>query len=300
VERVLDRHVPCPVRLGLAETYLRQPGPVAQPLGQLLRLGRQGPQLLTSPRLDLTHPQLEIGVQHERQITVITLTLDRLHGGGVERRRRGVSGGRDGLLTGCIEVSGGLRPLLATKRVMGEELGGLATTVARQLLQRLHRPRVQPPPPLLEEPCIGHLVSQRVLKSVLQCREGSGLVQEFGSLQIREVVSECLLGDLRNGLKNRIQDVLADDRSGLEEIFLLGREPIDPGREHRLNCHRDLGGVNRTGRAVGSTRPDESAGFGERSHALLQEEGIALRARDQYALERIEAGVGPEQRAEEL
>ena len=46
--------------------------------------------------------------------------------------------------------------------------------------------------------------------------------------------------------------------------------------------------------------PDRRPGLDEGPDALLQEERVALGPRDQQALERIEAGVGPEQRAEEL
>ena len=51
---------------------------------------------------------------------------------------------------------------------------------------------------------------------------------------------------------------------------------------------------------VGAALAGERPGLDERPHALLQEERVALRPRDQHALERLEAGVGPEQRAEEL
>ena len=51
---------------------------------------------------------------------------------------------------------------------------------------------------------------------------------------------------------------------------------------------------------VGAALAEQGPGLDERPHALLQEERVALRPRDQHALERIEAGVGPKQRAEEL
>ncbi len=51
---------------------------------------------------------------------------------------------------------------------------------------------------------------------------------------------------------------------------------------------------------VGAAFAEQGSGLDERPHALLREERVALRSRDEHALEWIEAGVGPEQRAEEL
>jgi hypothetical protein len=82
-------------------------------------------------------------------------------------------------------------------------------------------------------------------------------------------MSESVLRFLPDGVEQDERDVLADDRSGLEQALVLGTEPIDSGREHRLNRHRNLGGVNRTGCAIGSTPPDENPRLGERSHAFL-------------------------------
>ena len=52
--------------------------------------------------------------------------------------------------------------------------------------------------------------------------------------------------------------------------------------------------------AIGAALARQGPGLDQRPHALLQEERVALGPRDQQALERLEAGVGPEQRAEEL
>ena len=52
--------------------------------------------------------------------------------------------------------------------------------------------------------------------------------------------------------------------------------------------------------AIGSRRADQHARLHQGPHALLQEEGVALGARDQQPLERRQAGIVPEQGLEEL
>ena len=71
-------------------------------------------------------------------------------------------------------------------------------------------------------------------------------------------------------------------------------------RAARYGLYRggDLDRWERPRQPVGTALAQQGPGLGERPHALLQKERVALRPRDQHALERIEAGVGPEQSAE--
>jgi hypothetical protein len=43
-----------------------------------------------------------------------------------------------------------------------------------------------PPPPLLEETAVGHLVGEGVLESVLPLGEQARLVEELGPLELRQ------------------------------------------------------------------------------------------------------------------
>ena len=52
--------------------------------------------------------------------------------------------------------------------------------------------------------------------------------------------------------------------------------------------------------SIGATLAGQSLGLDERSHALLEKERVTLRLRDQQLLERMQGGVGPKERAEEL
>jgi hypothetical protein len=139
-----------------------------------------------------------------------------------------------------------------------------------------------------------------MLEGVLEVGEDPGLVQELGGLQAADRGVQLLLGVLGNGLEQHQRDVLPDHRRRLQERLVPGRQPVDAGRQHGLHRGRDLDGRQGPHEAIGAALAGEGPGLDERPHALLQEERVALRPRDQPALERIEAGVGPEQGVEEL
>ena len=73
-----------------------------------------------------------------------------------------------------------------------------------------------------------------MLEGVGALGKQAGLVQELGRLEVREAATERRLGQLGNGLQQRQGDLGAIDRSRLEQTLLLGRQPIDAGRQDRL------------------------------------------------------------------
>ena len=73
--------------------------------------------------------------------------------------------------------------------------------VPRQSLQRLDNARVQRPPPLVQQTPVRHLIREGVLEDVLDLGEEACLVQELGSLELRETAVQGILGQLGNGLQ---------------------------------------------------------------------------------------------------
>jgi hypothetical protein len=102
-------------------------------------------------------------------------------------------------------------------------------------------------PPLLEQRLVGHLLGKGVLEGVLVLGEEARLVQELGSLQMGEAQAEQLLRPLGNSLQERQGHLVADDSGGLEERFLLRRQPVDTCRQHRLHRSRHLNARERLG-----------------------------------------------------
>ena len=87
----------------------------------------------------------------------------------------------------------------------------------------------------------------------------------------------------------------ADDRRGLQQPLLLRRQPVDARRQHRLHRGRHLDRRERLRQAIGAPLADQHLRLHQGADALLQEEGVALGALDQALLERLQAGIVPQQ-----
>ena len=163
----------------------------------------------------------------------------------------------------------------------------LGHPVPGERLQGLDNAGVQHPPPLLEQTAIGDLVRQGMLEGVFVLGKQACLVQELGRLQVRQAAVQGLLGQLGNSLQQGQGYLRANDRGGLEEALLLRRQAVDARRQHRLHRGRHLHARRGLCQAIGPRLPDQHPGLHQGAHALLQEEGIALGARDQQLLERV-------------
>jgi hypothetical protein len=74
-----------------------------------------------------------------------------------------------------------------------------------------------------------------VLERVLHLGKEAGLVEELRGLEGREGLAEGRLRLLDQRLQQRDGDIRPDDRRGLEEALLLGRQPIDTGGQDGLH-----------------------------------------------------------------
>ena len=134
---------------------------------------------------------------------------------------------------------------------------------------------------------------QGMLEGVVRLGEQAGLVEELGGLQVRQAAVQRGLGQLGNGLEQRQGHLGANHRGGLEEPLLLRRQPVDARRQHRLHRGRHLNGWQRLRQVVGPWFAHQHPGLHQGAHALLQEEGVALGARNQELLEGHQAGSSP-------
>ena len=129
--------------------------------------------------------------------------------------------------------------------------------------------------------------------------EEARLVEELGGLQMGEAQAERLLRHLGYGLEERQGHLRANDGGGLQELFLLRRQPVDARRQDRLHRGRHLDARQRPGQAIGPLRADQHLRFHQGAHALLQKEGIALGALDQALFERLQPGIVPQEALEQ-
>src|SRR5262245_16421851 len=93
---------------------------------------------------------------------------------------------------------------------------------------------------------------------------------------------------------------MANHCGGLEEALVLGRQPVDTCRQHRLHCGWHLDVLKGLGEAVGSQLTREYTGLYQRLDALLQKEGITRCAGDEELCEGYQTDIISEQRPQEL
>src|SRR5262245_24204485 len=87
---------------------------------------------------------------------------------------------------------------------------------------------------------------------------------------------------------------------GLEEALGLGWQPVNACGEHGMHRRWHLNGRERLPQAIGARLAYQHPGLYQRSYTLLQEEGVALRARQQERRERRQAGVVSVQRLQDF
>jgi hypothetical protein len=82
--------------------------------------------------------------------------------------------------------------------------------------------------------------------------------------------------------------VLADHRGRLEQALVLGRQTVDARRQHGLHRDRHLRARKGARQPVAAALARQDAALDQATNALLDEEGVALGASDQHALERLQ------------
>src|SRR2546422_1993962 len=165
--------------------------------------------------------------------------------------------------------------------MMSKSLDVLIKPVGIDSLDRLENPGVECTPAILEEAAVGNLVGQRVLEGVLQLGEEPRLVEELRCLQPGEPLAKALLRLLGDRLQQRERHVLADDRCRLEQALVSGSESVDARGKDGLRRAGELPVLERPREPIGPTFSAKGACLHQRPHALLEEEGIALRTRSE-------------------
>ena len=88
----------------------------------------------------------------------------------------------------CRRPGNRLRPCprLTAQGVLGQSFYLLRAPVPREPLQGLDNACVQPPPPLLQQAPVGHLMGQGMLEGIVPLGEEARLVEELGRLEMRQ------------------------------------------------------------------------------------------------------------------
>ena len=205
---------------------------------------------------------------------------------------------RQCLGAGLTEVRDRLLPQLAPHGMVGQPLDVLGQPVRIAAFDGADDPGVQGLAPVLEQGAVGDFMGERVLEGVLGIRKEARLVQKLGRLQMREPPLHRILRRLRHGVEQHEGHVLADDRGRLEQLLVVRREPVDPGRQDHLHRRRDLDRLDRPGQTIGAALPGERPRLHQRPDALLDEEGVP--ALDQQPLEGLQRRVVAQEGAQQL
>src|SRR5262249_31650049 len=123
--------------------------------------------------------------------------------------------------------------------------------------------------------------------------------RERGARRAVKPGGERVLVGVGDRAEQREREVLADRGGGLQQALVSRGQPIDARGQNRLHGRRDLNVTGRARRTVPTALTDESAGFYEHAHTLLEEERIAFRPLDQEPLDRLELRIVADEDAEE-
>src|SRR4051812_36352543 len=100
-----------------------------------------------------------------------------------------------------------------------EPLDLFRQTVRESRFDPLYDPRMQSTSPLAKQTAVDDLVGERVLEGVFEIGEQRCLVQELGGLEAGQALAQLALGQLCDGLEQRVGDVLADHGRALEQAL---------------------------------------------------------------------------------
>jgi hypothetical protein len=182
---------------------------------------------------------------------------------------------------------------------MGESLDEIGGRRGGAALQRGEHSPVQGAPAVVQEAAVRHLVGQDVAKRVDGLGKEGLLLEQLGLAQPSERRPHLIPGQLGHRLQEPARHVLADDRRGLHDALVPGRQAVDARLEHRAHRRRDVDRPHRAFQPVPAARAGQRAALRELAHRLLQEEGVAAGALDQEPLERRQVRASAHQRVQQ-
>jgi hypothetical protein len=198
-----------------------------------------------------------------------------------------------------VRIVHDLVPHFPPQGMVGQAFDLLGHAIPGKRLEGLDDAGMEHPPSLLHKAAVGYLVGEGVREGVFEVREQACLVEELSRLQTRQTHAQCLLRRLGYGMEERQGHLHANHRGGLQQALLLGWQPVNTCRQYRLHRGGHLNRREGLRQPIGARRPDQHLRFHQSTHTFLQEEWVALRARDQERRQRRHAGIGAEQRLED-
>jgi hypothetical protein len=133
---------------------------------------------------------------------------------------------------------------------MGELLDLLAEPIGVELFYGIHDARVDVSAALVEHSTVCDVVSERVLKRVLQVRKEPCRVKKFSSLQIVQETAKLVLCKPTDCKQESERGVVSNYRRLMKQTLLGGGQRVDTRSEDSLHRGRDLGTGERPGKPI--------------------------------------------------
>jgi hypothetical protein len=119
--------------------------------------------------------------------------------------------------------------------VIGEDRRALAEFPRIDFLDRAGDRCMDAGSALRELRAVGNFLCQRVLEGVLGLRIERLLVKEFGTRESMKSGGQVSVAEISHALENRLGELLADHRRGLEQPLLPLGQAVDPCCEYALH-----------------------------------------------------------------
>src|ERR1700730_17817690 len=236
---------------------------------------------------------------HPQAIRSFGKCADKRDGGLQVGRRFGVCRSLDRLLRRQPQVFDRLRNVIAAA-VMTRQLAQMVVQLlGEHRLERLAGAFVQELAALDQPRVVSHFLRQRVLEGVLDVGKRRLLVDELAELKVRQHPLQLSVRFADHPLYQAEPEFLAHYSQGLQQVFLIRRQPVDARCQDALHRGRNFQFAQRLGefdRSIAHQRPF----IEENLHRLLHEEWVALRLLDNHPLERSELGAIAQQRSQQL
>src|SRR2546425_162718 len=130
-----------------------------------------------------------------------------------------------------------------------------------------------------------------MLECVHGFRKESRRVDELSGLKVGEPAPQHLLGWISDSTEELVAEVLPNHSRGLENLFAVVRETVNPGGQDGLHRRRDTDGTDVAHQTVRAMLADERVGLNQRADALFEEERVAPRMCDEEPLQRSQRNV---------
>jgi hypothetical protein len=201
---------------------------------------------------------------------------------------------------GARVPAGGFQSFPGLFPVTREERCLLIQLVGIECDDRTRSGSVRALPSICELRSVGHLLSERMLEGILRHGVERRLEDELSAFQGLKRFGEIQAGQLGDVLQKWLGELLADDRSRLQDLLVAFAEPVDPRCEHRLYAPRNRELVRRCAQTVAALRALEVSRLDQRLDDFLRKERVPTRALVNRLGQTGDARVAPQQIVQQL